>query len=88
MQSQVLGWLLSLIIGAVGGNVAGMLFKKLSLGRLGNSLTGIIGGGFGGILLGAALGPTGMMAWLGNVIGAIGGSIVAMAVISLAKPEK
>ena len=40
--------LVQLISGALGGNVAGSLLKNLSLGTVGNSLAGIVGGGLGG----------------------------------------
>jgi len=42
------GLLVSLISGAVGGNVAGAAMQDKSLGTLGNSLAGIFGGGIGG----------------------------------------
>jgi uncharacterized membrane protein YeaQ/YmgE (transglycosylase-associated protein family) len=45
------GLLVSLISGAVGGNVAGAAMKDKSLGTLGNSLAGIFGGGIGSFLL-------------------------------------
>jgi uncharacterized membrane protein YeaQ/YmgE (transglycosylase-associated protein family) len=44
---------IQIISGAVGGNVAGAVLKKFSLGTLGNSLVGILGGGLGGQLLSA-----------------------------------
>ncbi|MCU0276316.1 MAG: hypothetical protein MUF02_05600 [Acidobacteria bacterium] len=44
--------IIQLISGAVGGNGAGALMKKLSLGTIGNSIVGILGGGLGGQLLG------------------------------------
>ncbi|SEP97187.1 hypothetical protein [Thalassovita taeanensis] len=44
--------LISLIAGAVGGNAAGGLFKSLNQGTLINSLSGVVGGGLGGTLLG------------------------------------
>lgn len=47
--------LIQLISGALGGNVAGSLFKNLSLGTVGNSLAGIVGGGLGGQVLGSLL---------------------------------
>lgn len=47
--------IIQLISGAIGGNVAGGLLKKFSLGTAGNSILGILGGGLGGQLL-AALG--------------------------------
>lgn len=43
--------IVQLLSGAVGGNVAGGLMKNLSLGTLGNSLAGIVGGGLGGQIL-------------------------------------
>lgn len=45
--------LISLIGGAVGGNVAGSLLKNYNLGTLWNSVVGILGGGLGAQLLGA-----------------------------------
>ena len=42
---------ISLASGALGGNVAGALMKKFSMGTLGNSIVGILGGGLGGTLL-------------------------------------
>ena len=50
--------LVQLISGAVGGNIAGSLLKKLSLGPVGNSIVGVLGGGLGGVLLNAlGVGP-------------------------------
>lgn len=43
--------LIQLASGAIGGNVAGKALKQMSLGTLGNSLAGIIGGGIGSQLL-------------------------------------
>ena len=45
--------LISLLGGAVGGNLAGGLLKKMSLGTLWNSVIGILGGGLGAQLLNA-----------------------------------
>lgn len=44
--------IIQLVSGAVGGNVAGSLMKESSLGVVGNSIAGIIGGGLDGQLLG------------------------------------
>jgi len=41
--------LVQLASGAVGGNVAGAAMKDKSLGTLGNSIVGILGGGIGAI---------------------------------------
>ena len=43
--------IIQLVSGAIGGNVAGGLLKNQSLGTLGNSIAGIVGGGLGGQLL-------------------------------------
>ncbi|WP_051078205.1 hypothetical protein [Legionella shakespearei] len=42
---EIINLIISLISGVAGGNVAGTLAKKESLGAIGNSLTGLIGGG-------------------------------------------
>jgi uncharacterized membrane protein YeaQ/YmgE (transglycosylase-associated protein family) len=83
--------IINLICGAVGGNVAGTLIKKINLGTLGNSLAGILGGGLGGQLLGM-LGLTGgeaaatdIGAILQNVgAGGVGGGVV-LAVVGAIK---
>lgn len=40
----MLGLIISLVSGAVGGNVAGAVLKNLNLGTVGNSIAGIVGG--------------------------------------------
>ncbi len=42
---------MNLISGALGGNAAGKLFSNLSLGTIGNSIVGIVGGGLGGKII-------------------------------------
>ena len=73
--------IISLLCGSVGGNLGGMLLKKFSLGTLGNSIVGILGGGIGSQLLRGVLGSG-----IGGQIasGTIGG-IVVMIVIGLIK---
>ena len=44
--------IVQLVSGAVGGNVAGAAMKNFSLGTVGNSIVGILGGGLGGQILG------------------------------------
>ena len=73
--------IISLLCGAVGGNLGGMLLKKFSLGTLGNSIVGILGGGIGSQLLGGVLGSG-----IGGQVGSGGiGGIVLMIVIGLIK---
>ncbi len=43
--------IISLISGAIGGNVAGATTPDKSLGTLGNSISGLLGGGLGGFIL-------------------------------------
>jgi len=85
MEGQLVSWLTSLLTGGVGGNVAGALFKNLSLGALGDTAAGVVGGGLGGQLLTAVLGsgaPTGL---LGNIAGSDVGGIVVMVLVGFAK---
>ena len=51
-MESLLPWIINLVSGAVGGNIAGKVMKNFSLGTLWNSVVGIIGGGLGGQLLG------------------------------------
>jgi len=43
--------LISVISGAVGGNIAGAAMQDKSLGTLGNSIAGVLGGGVGAALI-------------------------------------
>jgi uncharacterized membrane protein YeaQ/YmgE (transglycosylase-associated protein family) len=45
------------VSGAVGGNVAGAAMKEKSLGPVGNSIAGIVGGGIGGTILQMVMAP-------------------------------
>lgn len=51
-MEEYLPLIIQLVMGAVGGNVAGKLLKNLSLGTVGNTIAGLAGGGIGGQLLG------------------------------------
>ena len=48
---ELLPLIIQLISGAAGGNIAGALFKNISLGTLWNSVAGVAGGGLGGVIL-------------------------------------
>ncbi len=94
-MEEYLPLIIQLISGAVGGNVAGKLMKESSLGTLGNSLAGILGGGLGGQVLSmlglggaaAAEASTGMdlSSIVGSVAGGGVGGGVVMAVIGMIK---
>lgn len=48
---NIINLIISLVSGIIGGNIAGAAMKEKSLGPIGNSITGILGGGLGGIIL-------------------------------------
>lgn len=73
---NIVALIIQLISGAAGGNIAGSLLKKLSLGTTGNSIVGILGGGLGGQIL-SALGLGGAAAGAGTLD--IGGIISSIA---------
>lgn len=82
-MGNVLPLIIQLISGAVGGNLAGSLMKKFSMGTVWNSVVGILGGGLGGQalgLFGLDVGDAGSMdiaGILGSVAsGGVGGGIL------------
>ena len=88
---NIISLIISLVSGAIGGNVAGAAMKDKSLGVTGNSLSGILGGGIGGAilqLLGVGAGQAGTLdiaSILENIAsGGVGGGIL-LAVISVIK---
>jgi hypothetical protein len=89
---DIVSLIIQLVSGAAGGNIAGALLKKFSLGPLGNSIVWIIGGGLGGQLLAMlGAGDAGTAAAGGMDVGSIvssiaGGGIgggVLMAIVGL-----
>ncbi|MBN2246627.1 MAG: hypothetical protein JW755_12355 [Candidatus Aminicenantes bacterium] len=86
MQNTV-NLIIQLVSGALGGNVAGGLLKKLSLGTVLNSILGILGGGLGGQLLNSlGFGDTGgpgtdIWSIVGNILGGGVGGGVLMAIV-------
>ena len=91
---NLLPLIIELVSGAVGGNIAGGLLKNLSLGPVGNSIAGIVGGGVGGQLLTMVLpalqsaaggGGFDIGALVGQVAGGGVGGAVVMVIVGLIK---
>ena len=76
--------IISLLSGAVGGNIAGSALKNYSLGTIWNSVVGILGGGLGGQLLSTLglLGGTGGSSLdIGSIVSNVASSGVGGAVL-------
>jgi uncharacterized membrane protein YeaQ/YmgE (transglycosylase-associated protein family) len=89
---NIVSLLIELVSGAVGGNIAGAAMKESSLGTLGNSIAGIVGGGLGGMLLQSVMGtaaagggPLDVTTMLSNIAGGGVGGAIVMAVVGLIK---
>ena len=88
---NIISLIIEAISGAVGGNVAGAAMKENSLGTVGNSIAGIVGGGLGGTLLQMVMGSaaTGgsmdLTSILSNVAGGGVGGAILMAIIGIIK---
>jgi uncharacterized membrane protein YeaQ/YmgE (transglycosylase-associated protein family) len=48
--------IIQLVVGAIGGNAASKVMPDKSLGTLGNTIAGVVGGGLGGQILNSVLG--------------------------------
>lgn len=87
---NILNLIVSLVSGAVGGNAAGAAMKDKSLGVVGNSLSGILGGGIGGAILQAlgvatSSGEVNLQSILSSIAsGGVGGGVL-MAIIAAVK---
>jgi uncharacterized membrane protein YeaQ/YmgE (transglycosylase-associated protein family) len=88
---NIISLIIQLISGAVGGNIAGAAMKESSLGTLGNSIAGIVGGGLGGTILqmvmgtAAAGGGLDLQSILANVAGGGVGGAILMAIVGIIK---
>jgi hypothetical protein len=88
---NIISLIIEAISGAVGGNVAGAAMKEKSLGTVGNSIAGILGGGLGGMILQSIMGSaaTGgsldLTTILSNVAGGGVGGAILMAVVGIIK---
>jgi hypothetical protein len=78
-SEAIINLIIQLIVGAIGGNAAGAALKKFSLGPVGNTIAGVIGGGVGGQILNAILGGAAPVADMAAATGttAAGGLDVA-----------
>ena len=91
---NIISLIIEIISGAVGGNVAGATMKDNSLGTLGNSIAGLVGGGLGGTILqsltghaATAGGSLDLATILSNVAGGGVGGAILMVVIGLIKNQ-
>lgn len=79
--------LIQLISGAVGGNLAGSAMKNMSLGTLGNTIAGLVGGGIGGQILehgfnmAVAGGSLDLASIITQIVGSGVGGAILMAII-------
>jgi len=78
-------WIVSLLLGAGGGNLAGYLLKGKSLGTLWNSVVGILGGGIGAFVLGLLGVGADSVEWLWTVISSTIGGGALLWIVSLFK---
>jgi hypothetical protein len=88
-MESLLPLILQLVAGAVGGNVGGAAMKNSSLGGLGNTIAGALGGVGGGSLLGPLLGmaSAGGGVDIGNLAVSGVGGIVLQIVAGLIKSK-
>jgi uncharacterized membrane protein YeaQ/YmgE (transglycosylase-associated protein family) len=85
---NMLPFILQLLSGAAGGNIAGALFSNFNLGTIGNSVAGIVGGGLGGHLfhnLWASGGASDMQIFLTSLVGGTVGGAVMTVIAGLVK---
>ena len=82
--------IIQLIAGAIGGNAAGAMLKDKSLGTLGNSLAGVLGGGIGGQIIGmltnaAGTGGLDVGSILQSVVSGGAGGGILMVIVGIVK---
>ena len=90
---NIMSLIIEAISGAVGGNLAGAAMKENSLGTVGNSIAGLLGGGAGGLILHAIMGGNAaagggsldMTTILSNIAGGGVGGAILMAVVGIIK---
>jgi len=93
MSGTIVNLIIQLIAGVVGGNAAGSALKDYSLGGLGNTIAGAVGGiGLGQalqalipMLAGAAGGEFDVGAVVGQLVGGGAGGAILTVVVGLVK---
>lgn len=88
-------WIVSLLAGAVGGNVAGGVLKSINQGTVINSISGIVGGGLGlqilsmlgmgGVAADAAAGGLDIGALVSQVAAGGAGGAVVLAIVGFVR---
>ena len=91
MDSQIIGWLVSLIAGGAGGNIVGALLKNKGLSPLLNTVLGLAGGAGGKLLPALVPAIGGLLGGDGNLVGTGGlsallGALLPLIVGMLRKP--
>jgi len=84
MGNTLVQLLIGLISGGVGGNIAGAILKRYSLGPLGNTIVGLLGGGIGEQLFNVA-GLLQNGGFLADVAGSTVGWGIPMFIVGLIK---
>jgi len=77
--------LISLVTGAVGGNLAGMLAAPFSLGPLGNTIAGLLGGGLGLQILASLMSGEAPVGVGGDILASGIGGILVMLIVGVVK---
>jgi hypothetical protein len=93
MSSTLINLIIQLVTGVIGGNAAGTALKDYSLGNIGNTIAGAIGGVGGGQLLqsvipaiaGAAGGDLDLGSIIGQVVGGGAGGAILTIVAGVVK---
>jgi hypothetical protein len=87
-MESLLPIIIQAVAGLVGGNIGGAAMKNSSLGGLGNSIAGALGGVGGGSLLGPLLGMASTGGFdIGNIAASGVGGIVLQIVAGLIKSK-
>lgn len=85
-MAGLISFVLSLLSGAVGGNVAGNVLKKFDLGMTWNTVAGLIGGAIGGPLTNMMmLHPESLFGVITNIVASGAAGTIMVVIVSLIK---